>query len=99
MGGFAETAFSALIIEQGLEQGLLSEIGPEYGSEIKFAVCYLPQQEIADTLFSACTYQKIRIRNVFRRQSRGDGLLVDPSGGKPAVGTFSAVATRPASRS
>ena len=68
---FAKSAFSTLIICDGSIEMFGREIRPISFGEIKFAVCALPEQIIAETEFSSGANEQFRIR----QKVRGEFLL------------------------
>ena len=77
--GFDTTkaALAALIVEQGIEQGRLIEIGPQHIGDVDFGVGELPQQEIADAPLATGADQQIRIALTSGVQLGGKLLLID----------------------
>src|SRR5208283_4895733 len=76
-GGLAEAPFT---LGEELERRIemhRCEFGPQHLGEVHFGVREIPQQEVADALFTAGADQKVRIGNVGEREPRADLRLID----------------------
>ena len=94
-GGFAESPFAVLIVGNGAVQLFGREIGPEDFGEVEFAVGALPEQEVAQSEFTAGSDEEFGVGHELRLECLPDGLLVDVLGLECSLGnTFGNVPHR-----
>src|SRR5262245_14746090 len=65
------------VLFQRLEKLLSPKIRPERGCDDKFGIRSLPEEEIAQPLFSARANQQVRIRPFVRVKMLRDGRLIN----------------------
>ena len=59
----SESALAVLVVQHGLEQMLLLEIGPQHVGEPKLCIRDLPQQEVADALLTTGANEQFGVRH------------------------------------
>src|SRR5512143_3689484 len=83
-----EPALPPLVLDKRRMQVLFREVGPERIGEIKFRVCGLPEEEVADPLLAARADDQVRVGEACGVQVRGKDLVSelqrrDPRGVQP----------------
>ena len=73
----AKSALAMLIIDNGLAEFFLCEVGPIDVCKIELRIGALPKQVIAQTLFTSCANHQFRVWHEVGGQMLTDGLLVD----------------------
>ena len=77
LGGAPEAAFALGERGEGFLHFGLVEVGPQYGCEIKFGVCHLPEHKVADAGFAACADKEVGLGGFGEHQAAGEVGFAD----------------------